>query len=96
MAHKREYSVKHDVGDYVLMRTYGKKKFYLAQVKQNKLHVCRIDFIGNQLEKTNKIINYSIRSTFGTDIVVKNFGSSRKIDIHALESEYPELLLQLL
>lgn len=99
MGHKREKPVPHSINDYVLMRVYGKRKFYLAQVKPKQLKICRIDVEMNEVVWTEDTKQYTIPSekNWGNDdVAVINYGLRKNIDIEALSSEHPEMLLRLL
>ena len=99
MGHKREQSVKHCIGDYVMMRVYGRKKFYLAQVQSKRLRICKVNLDTNMVQWTDETKEYTIPTDnrlTGCDIVVVNYGLRRNIDIVKLEQESPELLLRLI
>jgi len=98
MAHKREVSVPFNINDYVMVRVYGKKRFYLAQVKKDStLNVCYVD-----LEK--KEVLWSGKSTKGIvtnecsigDIIIKNYGLRKNINIDKMLENEPELVMRLL
>ena len=98
MAHKREISVRHNINDYVMMRVYGKRKFYLGQVSTKNIIICRIDLESREVVKTDKTVFHNSKepNSSSQDIVVKNYGLRKNIDIVTLEQDHPELFLRLI
>lgn len=98
MAHKREQSLPSNINDYVLMRVYGRKKYYLAQRKKDHLIVCKINPETKEVNWTETTIPYRIiKGVDGCDDrVIVNYGLRNNIDVEELERERPEFFLRLL
>ncbi len=99
MGHKREKPVRHAINDYVLMRVYGKKKFYFAQVKKTCLYLCKVHLETNDVRWTTETKQYNIPKEgewASEDVAVKNFGLRKNINLTLLSEEQPELFLRLI
>lgn len=73
------------------------KRFYLAQVKKDStLKVCYLDLEKKEVLWSGKSKKGIVTDTNSVgDIIIKNYGSRKNIDVTKMIEKEPELLLRL-